>query len=69
MIKFKEVSKSFGEKTVLHCLDLEIKKGERVCLRGESGSGKTTVLRLICGFEKADSGSVEVTGKISAVFQ
>ena len=69
MIKFNEVSKSFGEKKVLHDLCLDIKKGERVCLCGESGAGKTTVLRLICGFEKADSGKVEVNGKLSVVFQ
>ena len=69
MIKFNEVSKSYGEKKVLRCLDLDIKEGERVCLMGESGSGKTTGLRLICGFEKSDSGKVEVKGKISAVFQ
>ena len=50
-------------------LSFEVKKGERVCIRGKSGSGKTTVLRLICGFEKADAGSLDVEGKISAVFQ
>ena len=69
MIKFNAVSKSFSDKSVLNGLSFEITQGEKVCFSGVSGSGKTTVLRIICGFEKADSGSVSVTGRISAVFQ
>ena len=69
MIRFDRVSKSYGEKTVLSSLSFEIKEGERVCLSGESGAGKTTALRLICGFENADSGEVTLKGRISVVFQ
>jgi NitT/TauT family transport system ATP-binding protein len=69
MIRFNGVSKSYGEKAVLRDLTFHIKDGEKVCLVGESGAGKTTALRLICGFEGADKGSVEVKGRISAVFQ
>lgn len=49
----------------------EFKKGERICLRGSSGKGKTTLLKLIAGFEKPQSGSVTVLDglKISYSFQ
>lgn len=70
MITFKNVSFSYGEKQVLKDFNLNIEKGERVCLFGESGRGKTTALRLICGLEKISDGSLTVdSDKISAVFQ
>lgn len=71
MIKFQNVNFSYGEKKVLENFDLIIKTGDRVCLVGESGIGKTTVLRLIMGLEKAQSGTIEIkkNAKISAVFQ
>lgn len=69
MIKFERVCKSFDDKKVIDDLSFVIEKGERVCLKGVSGSGKTTALRLIMGFERADGGKVTVDGKVSAVFQ
>ena len=69
MIIFKDVCFSYGDKQILKDFNLTIEDGERVCLFGESGKGKTTVLRLIMGLEKPDSGTVTVTGSISAVFQ
>ena len=69
MIEFKDVCFSYGEKQILKDFNLKIEDGERVCLFGESGKGKTTVLRLIMGLEKPDSGTLTVTGGISAVFQ
>jgi NitT/TauT family transport system ATP-binding protein len=70
MIEFKNVSFSYGKKQVLKDFNLKIADGERLCLFGESGRGKTTVLRLICSLEKADSGILTVESKaISAVFQ
>ena len=49
---------------------MSVAAGERVCLFGSSGLGKTTILRLIMGLEKPDAGTVQVdSGKISAVFQ
>lgn len=69
MIKLQNVSKSFGEKQVLRDFSLRIKKGDRVCLMGASGVGKSTVMNLVLGIEKADSGTVETQGRISAVFQ
>ena len=55
MIEFKNVNFSYGELNVLKDFDLSIKKGERICLYGKSGLGKTTVLRLISGLEKAEN--------------
>lgn len=71
MIRFNSVCFSYGKRTVLRDFNLEIPKGERICLFGESGVGKTTVLRLIMGLEKANSGCIEglENKKISAVFQ
>jgi len=52
-----------GTLNVLHGIDLNVEQGEFVGLIGYSGCGKTTLLRIICGFEKADEGYVLVDGK------
>ncbi|MDO8453180.1 MAG: ABC transporter ATP-binding protein [Sulfurimonas sp.] len=63
MLSLKNISKKFGDSIVLHSLDLEIKKGEIISLLGQSGSGKSTILNLIAGFEEADSGTFVYQGK------
>ncbi len=50
------------EHVVLDGLDLDIKRGETVALRGRSGSGKSTLLNLIAGIDAPDQGTVNVTG-------
>lgn len=57
VIALKRVRKSFGNKTVLHGVDLEVGAGEMVGLIGASGSGKSTLIRLICGLERMDKGT------------
>lgn len=57
VITLKRVRKSFGKKTVLHGVDLEIGEGEMIGLIGASGSGKSTLIRLICGLERMDRGT------------
>ncbi len=56
------VRKTFGSSVALESLDLSIASGELVCLLGPSGCGKTTALRILAGFEQADSGRVLVEG-------
>lgn len=56
-VKIMGLTKAYGHKTVLQNLDLEIAPGEFVAIVGRSGGGKSTLLRLIAGFEdSADSG-------------
>ena len=70
MINFKNVNFSYGKKQVLSNFNLQIKNGERIALCGESGVGKTTVLRLIMGLEKINSGEMQIkSNKITTVFQ
>lgn len=64
------ISKSFGGKNILNSLSLTVKGGEINCISGPSGCGKTTLLRIIAGLEKADSGTAAgIPDKISFVFQ
>lgn len=71
MIEVKNISKAFGEKAVLTDVSFRIEKGECVALMGKSGVGKTTLLRIIAGLEKADSGEIfiEPNTKKTFVFQ
>lgn len=69
MIKFENVYKSFGEREVLSNFSLCLEKGDRLCIMGRSGCGKTTLINLLLGFVKPDSGTVSLAGKAVAVFQ
>lgn len=69
-VRIKNISKTYGEKQVLSQLSKEFPAGETTVIMGASGCGKTTLLRILLGLEKADSG--EVTGmpeKVSVLFQ
>jgi ABC-type Fe3+/spermidine/putrescine transport system ATPase subunit len=59
-LRLDRLVKSFGSTPVLRDLSLEVERGEVLALLGPSGSGKTTALRLIGGFERPDSGRVEL---------
>lgn len=70
MIELKNVSFSYGSKQVLRNFNLRIDDGDKICLWGDSGIGKTTILRLILGLEKADRNSViKNNAKMAVVFQ
>ena len=71
MIKFQNVSFSYSKKQVLKDFSLQVNSGEVICLFGESGCGKTTVLRLLLGLEKPSGGEIltEKALKPSVVFQ
>lgn len=60
-LKVSELNKSFKGKQVLKNVSFQVKEGEIVALLGQSGAGKTTVLRCINGLEKADGGSIEIS--------
>ncbi len=69
MTELNNICFSYGDLQVLNNFNLSVKAGESVCLWGKSGCGKTTVLRLIMGLEKAQRGSITAPKKISCVFQ
>lgn len=58
LIKFENITKYFGDNAVLDSLSLSVNKGEFIGLIGRSGGGKTTLLRVLIGFYKIDSGRV-----------
>ena len=62
MIELKSLKKSFDGHVLFEDLNIIINDGEYVVLSGESGCGKTTLLNIIGGLEKIDSGSVLVDG-------
>ncbi len=70
MIDFDRVCFSYAAKEVFRGLSLHLADGERAYVSGESGCGKTTLLRLIMGLEKPSSGTVSLgTDRISVLFQ
>ena len=58
IIELKNITKAYGDNVVLDNLSLNIKKNEFLTLLGPSGCGKTTTLKIIAGFENADSGEL-----------
>ena len=63
IIEIKNVSKTYGDNTVLNNLSLNIRKNEFLTLLGPSGCGKTTTLKILAGFESGDSGKVLFNGE------
>lgn len=59
-IELNNIKKNYGLKNVLDEVSFEIKTGERIALIGDNGSGKSTILKIISGEEKADSGKVNI---------
>ncbi len=58
-ITIRALKKTYGERIVLHEIDLTIPSGEFVAVIGRSGCGKTTLLRLLAGLEKPDAGEIK----------
>ena len=68
-VRATNVTRRYGERTVLAGLDLEIERGEFVALLGKSGCGKTTLLRALAGLDPVDGGTLEVPERRTVVFQ
>lgn len=64
LVQLRDIHKSFGLREVLSGIDLDIDKGEVVCILGPSGSGKSTLLRAINFIERPTSGFVHVGDEI-----
>ena len=63
IMKVRDLSKSFGKRKIFSDLNFEVKEGEKLAIIGYSGCGKTTLLRILGGFEKADTGKVVIAKK------
>ncbi|MCL2137029.1 MAG: ATP-binding cassette domain-containing protein [Coriobacteriia bacterium] len=68
-ISIRHLNKSYGEKPVLVDLSLELLAGKRYLMNDPSGTGKTTLLRLLLGLEAFDSGSIVNNNRLAMVFQ
>lgn len=63
VIEIKDLKKSFGKNEVLRGLKMKLNRGENVAVLGESGSGKSVLIKCIVGLIKADSGNINVLGQ------
>jgi len=61
-IRLRGLTKAFGDVVAVNGVDLDVLDGEFLTLLGPSGSGKTTFLRMVAGFERPDSGNIELAG-------
>ncbi|MEU0307324.1 ribosomal protection-like ABC-F family protein [Streptomyces cyaneofuscatus] len=59
-LTMKDVSKAYGDRSVLDQVTLTVRPGEKAAVIGENGSGKSTLLRLLAGAERPDSGEITV---------
>lgn len=70
MIQIKNLTKSFGDNVIFKDINLDIQKGESLALIGFSGSGKSTILKILAGLLDADSGQIKMySKKIGMAFQ
>ncbi|XYP32419.1 ABC transporter ATP-binding protein [Zavarzinia sp. CC-PAN008] len=68
-VDLRGVRRIFGDRAVLDGIDIQLKPAEFVALLGPSGTGKTTLLRILAGLDRADAGVVRVPANRSVVFQ
>ncbi len=63
IVRIQALRKRFGSNEVLKRIDLDVARGEVVCIIGKSGSGKSTLLRCVNGLETFEEGTLEVDGQ------
>ena len=70
LIEIKHLKKKFGDHEILKDVNLKVESGDILTIIGESGSGKSTIIRCLTGLESIDGGEISFTGdKIGMVFQ
>ena len=62
-VELINITKKYGKQEVLNSFSLDIEKGKCLAIMGESGSGKSTIAKIIIGLEKQNSGTVKIFGK------
>ena len=67
IIEFKDITKDYDKNVVIPNLNLSINKGEFITIIGTSGSGKTTVLKMMNGLIEPTSGMIQIHGKDTAI--
>ena len=65
VLTVRNLSKSYGSHTLFHEVDLDIKRGERIAVIGANGTGKTTLLKIINGLVKPDTGSCLLGSRVA----
>lgn len=68
-VTVRDLRRAYGARVVIDRLNLRISRGEFVALLGQSGCGKTTLLRALAGLDSIDGGEIEVAGRPAVVFQ
>ncbi|MGR3974030.1 MAG: ATP-binding cassette domain-containing protein [Candidatus Rhabdochlamydia sp.] len=64
LIRIRDLCKRFHQKEIINKLNLDVYPGETLVILGKSGTGKSVLLKHIIGLSKADSGSIEIEGKL-----
>ena len=63
VVELMNITKKYGKQEVLNSFSLDVDKGKCLAIMGESGSGKSTIAKIIIGLEKQNSGTVKIFGK------
>lgn len=63
LIKFKNINLKFNDKVIFENFNMNVMQGEKILLRAPSGKGKSTLFKLLLGFQKLDGGDIEFNGK------
>ncbi len=64
VLRVEDLAKSFGQQKLFEHISYEIKRGERVAIIGDNGTGKTTMLKILNGMLEADAGSIHLGSKV-----
>ncbi|MEI6427444.1 MAG: ATP-binding cassette domain-containing protein [Pseudanabaena sp. ELA607] len=65
LIQLTGIHKAFGSNTILNGVDLSVSEGEAIAVIGPSGTGKSTILRILCGLLEPDAGQIQVLGNVA----